>query len=163
MDSKLLRTIAMFGLLSVLAMTFLMMFSLNQVADTGTQQIAADIGEQFGRHLDASQDRVRVTMQRDGPGAAAARTYTVRLRPASAIAGDAKALQRLMFKVAYLCASELLEVKADITVHCVAELAGGATREAEFRRERNAPDGALIAPVVARAPAPPDGRDGAQR
>jgi hypothetical protein len=136
-DSKAIRSIAVIGILSVFIMTLMMMFSLDQMADTQAPQIALDLAKDLQRSLaEGPPPPVRLTMIREGKGALAPRLYTLRLRPTAAVQGDAHALERLMYRASELCAAQLGDVKAEVRIRCVAELAGGAEREATYVKDR---------------------------
>jgi hypothetical protein len=155
-DSKAIRTVVIMGLFSVFALTLLMMFSLDQMADSTTPQIAADISGELQRSLAAEPPaNVRLTMVREGKGLDAPRLYHLRLRPNAAVASDERALSRLMMRASQLCAASLADFKAEAKIHCVAELPQGGEREATYRRERSQdPNGlAMVIPMETTAPA----------
>jgi hypothetical protein len=113
MDSKAVRTIVIFGMVAAFALTLLMMFSLNQVADTQTPQIAVDISKDLTRGLAAEPPaNVRLTMSRDGKGVQAPRIYKLTIRPNAAVGADARAVSRLMYRASELCAAQLGDVKS---------------------------------------------------
>lgn len=155
MDGKSVRIIAVFGLMAALAMTVMMAFSLNQLPDAQTPQIASDVAADFARALQPSPPaNVKLTIERAGKGANAARVYCLTLRPADAIAADEKTLSRLMFKASERCAGEIGDVPCEVTIRCVAELPGGGERTAAFAKEKSTSASlALIRPLPA-APAP---------
>ena len=92
MDSKAIRTIVIFGIIAVFALTAIMMFSLDQMADTQTPQIALDLAKDLQRSLAPSPPTpVKLTMARDGMGVRAPRVYSLRIKPAPAVAMDDRA------------------------------------------------------------------------
>ncbi len=153
MDGKSVRTIAVMGLLAILAMTVLMMFSLRQVTDTQTPQIAADVADELQRGLaEEPPPSVRLVMQRDGKALDAPRTYTMRLRPNAEAAANLRTVDGIMYRAAEICAAELGDVKADVTIRCLADLGDRGEREARFHRDRPDDPGSL---GLIRALAPP--------
>jgi len=136
-NEKAFRTIAIFGVFGTLALTFMMMFTLSQVADTQTPMIAADISKQFVTALAESPPaNVRLTMSRDGKGVDAARTYKLVVRPNAKIAADARSTAALMKRASECCASELGDVHCPVTIRCVAELPDGSAKEASFTKDQ---------------------------
>lgn len=158
MDSKAIRTIVILGVIAALALTALMMFSLDQMADTQTPKIASDIATELRRSLAADPPApVRLTMVREGTGPAATRVYTLRLRPSDPVANDDRALDRLMYRAAEMCAARVGDVRSEVAIRCVAELAQGQTKKANFVKDRDsgADSVTLIHPVDG-PPAPPE-------
>jgi hypothetical protein len=135
-NEKAFRTIAIFGVMGTLALTFMMMFTLNQVTDTQTPMIAADISKQFVLALAESPPaNVRLTMSRDGKGVDAARVYKLVLRPNAKIAADARTLAALMKRASECCAGELGDVRGAVTIRCVAECPDGGEKEETFVKD----------------------------
>jgi hypothetical protein len=135
MDGRSLRGVAVMGLMAALALTLLMIFSLSQVADTQTPQIAADIAAELRRRLAPEPPApVKLTMRREGKGVDASKVYTLRLRPAEALASDERAVDRLMDRAAEMCAGGLVDVKGAVVIRCLAELGSDLEREAVYRR-----------------------------
>jgi len=135
-NEKAFRTIAIFGVMGTLALTFMMMFTLSQVTDTQTPMIAADIGKQYVLALaDSPPANVRLTMSRDGKGVDAARVYKLVLRPNAKVAADARSLAALMKRASECCVSELGDVRGAVTVRCVAELPDGGEKESTFVKD----------------------------
>ena len=156
MDTKVVRTIVIFGVLAAFALTILMMFSLNQIADTQTPQMAADIARDLARGLAAEPPvNVRLSMTRDGKGVRAPRVYKLTIRPSAAVASDPRALPRLMFRASELCAAQVGDVQCDVTIRCIAELPGGVEKEQSFMKDKAAdPRGLALIHAVASAPVP---------
>jgi hypothetical protein len=157
LDGKSIRLIVGFGVVSLLAMTLMMSYSLGQLPDAQTAPIAAGISEDFARNLASTPPaNVRLTMSREGKGAKAPRTYELVLRPTDAVATDGRALSKLMFRAAERCALEIGNAPCDVTIRCVAELPDGRTAESSFAKER-ATSGALavIRPIAPAAPSAP--------
>jgi hypothetical protein len=135
-NDKAVRMIVVFGLLATLALTFMMMFTLSQVADTQTPAIALDVSKEFAAALaDEPPANVRITMTRDGKGVDAARTYKMVLRPNEKIAADPRSLSTLMKRASECCAAEIGDVKYVVTIRCVAELPGGGEKEETFVKD----------------------------
>jgi len=155
MDDKAVRTIVIFGVMATLALTFMMMFTLNQVADTQTPAIAADIATQFAPALaDSPPANAKLTMSRDGKGVDASRTYRLVIRPNAKVASNPRSLDELMKRASECCASELGDVKCQVTIRCVAELPDGGTKEATFVKDQGSdPFGFGSVHAVATAPA----------
>ena len=138
MDSKAIRTIVIFGVVATVALAFLMMFSLDQISDTQTPQIAADIAKEYERALaNEPPASVKLTMTRDGKGLDARRVYKMRIRPSAAVAAEDRSLARLMYHCAELCAVELGQVRSEVVIRCVAELPEGTEKEAIFVMDKN--------------------------
>jgi hypothetical protein len=155
-DSKAIRTIVIFGIIAVFALTAIMMFSLDQMADTQTPQIALDLAKDLQRGLAASPPApVKLTMTRDGKGVRAPRVYSLRIRPAPAVALDDRAVQRLMYRASELCAAQVGDVQCDVTIRCTAEMPDGTEKEAAFVKDKIAdPRGLALIHAVAPPPAP---------
>lgn len=155
MNEKAFRTIAIFGVLGTLALTFMMMFTLSQVTDTQTPMIAEDVSKQFAPALaDSPPANVRLTMSRDGKGVNAARIYKLVLRPNAKIASEPKSLAALIKRASECCVSELGDVKCPVTIRCVAELPDGGEKEATFAKDEGSdPFGFGSVHAVATAPA----------
>jgi hypothetical protein len=137
--SKSIRTLLIMGILAVLAMTFLMMFSLDQMTDTQTPLIAQELASELSRSLQPEPPAsVRLTMFRKGKGLDAPRTYTLRIRPNAAIAADEKILPRLLYRAAELCAVQLGDMKSDVTIRCIATLPEGGEKEASYVMQKHA-------------------------
>jgi hypothetical protein len=135
-EDKAVRMIVVFGLMGTLLLTFMMMFTLNQVADTQTPQIASDISRDFDSSLvSAPPANVRLTMSRDGKGVDAPRVYKLVLRPNEKVARDPRSLAVLMHRASECCAAELGAVQCAVTIRCVAELPGGGEKEATYVKE----------------------------
>jgi len=134
-DSKAIRIIVTFGVIATLLLTLMMMFTLDQATDTQMPEIAGDVATVFEPSLEASPPpSVRLSMARE-PGPPARRLYTLRLRPNAKIAGAPSSLATLMYDASKLCALEIGEVPGEVRIHCVAELGGGATKEASWVRD----------------------------
>jgi len=158
---KSIKLVVIFGMMGALALTFMMMFTLGQVADTQTPQIASDISMQFASAFaPAPPANVRLTMSRDDKGVNAPRTYKLVLRPNEKIASDGKALSFLMLRTSECCAAAIGDVKYDVTIRCVAELPGGGEKEATFVKDKvKDPFGFgsvhAVATTPTQSPAPP--------
>jgi hypothetical protein len=134
-DGKAIRIIVTFGVIGVLLLTVMMMFTLDQATDTHMPQIAADIAAEFQPSLaDAPPAPVRLTMTRE-PGPPSRRLYTLQVRPNATIAGAPSSLATLMYDASKLCALELGELPGEVRIRCVAELPGGATKETTWLRD----------------------------
>ncbi len=136
-DSKSVRAIAIMGLLAILMMTFLMMFSLGQVTDASTPQIAKLVHEELHRSLDPGAGTARLAMHREatssGPGA---RRYVLRVKPAEAVASDPEAVTLLLHRAAEIVGSQVEDSPGETTIRCIADLPDGGTAERLFRRKR---------------------------
>ena len=154
MDSKAIRMIVIFGVMATLALTGMMMMTLDQVADTLTPQIASDISHEFaGALADEPPANVKLTMTRDGKGADARRLYKLRLRPNAAVAADAAALSRLVYHACEMCAVEVSDARSEVSIRCIAELPDGTLKEANFVKDKTGgPTGAELIRAVAAAP-----------
>lgn len=134
MDTTVLRKLAALGFVAILFVALLYLFALNQVADTTTPAMAAALDETLVKSLEPGA-KCRVTMARDGTGVSAPRVYTAKIRLSAAVAADAAAAARVCNRGAAIVASFLDEVRAPVTVRCVAEDAAGRTVfEAAFTR-----------------------------
>lgn len=148
-----LGTLAALGIVAVLLMTGMYLFSVNQLTDTTAAETARAVDDALSRSL-APGTKTRVTVLLDGKGLEAPRRYVVRYRPADELAGDGRTLDRLAERVATLVAERLDHVKVPVQVHCVAELANGAEAQRCFAR-KGAAGGWTLAPVVPVPPLPP--------
>ncbi len=157
MDDRAIRKIVILGLVATVALALMMMFSLSQIADTQTPQIAADITRDLGGAFVAGPPApVRLTMSHDGKGLNSSRTYKLVLRPSEKVAADGRSLARLMQRASECCAAELGDVKYDVTIRCVAELPDGGVQEASFVKDKGRdPFGfGSVHPLVAETPQP---------
>ena len=154
MDDKAIRMIVGFGVMATLLLTFMMMFTLSQVTDTQTPQIALDVARDLQSALAESPPaNVRLTMSRDGTGVDASRTYHLVVRPNATVAADPRSLAVLMHRASECCAAELGDVKCRVTIRCVAELPGGGEKEATFVKD-SVSDPFSVGSVRAMAAAP---------
>jgi hypothetical protein len=164
MDGKGLRTILIFGVVATLLLTMMMMFSLDQVADTETPQIAADLAREFAPSLaeggEGAEAPVHLTMTRDGPGFGARRVYKLRLRPSADVAAEPSAVARLMYHGAEYCAALIGDPKGDVAIRCIAELPDGGTKETMYLRDRTGAATQIIKEV---AELPPQDAPGAEK
>jgi hypothetical protein len=136
LDSKAVRTIVVFGVVATLLLTMMMIFTLDQVADTETPQIAADVAREFGPSLaDGPEPPVRLTMSRDGKGVDARRVYKLVLRPSADVLAEKAAVATLMRNTSEFCATEIADGKGEVAIRCVAELADGATKESIYVKD----------------------------
>jgi hypothetical protein len=136
-DDTGLRKIAILGLMATVALAVMMMFSLSQITDTQTPQIAVDIARDLAAAFAPGPPApVRLTMSREGKGLEAARTYKLVVRPNEKVAADDRSLARLMQRASECCAAELGDVKCDVTIRCVAELPDGGVQEASFVKDK---------------------------
>lgn len=134
MDTTVLRKLAALGFVAILFVALLYLFALNQVADTTTPAMGAALDETLVKSLEPGT-KCRVTMVRDGTGVSAPRVYTAKIRLSAAVAADPAAASRVCNRGAAIVASFLDEVRAPVTVRCVAEDAAGKTIfEAAFTR-----------------------------
>ena len=156
MDSKAIRIIVTFGVIAILLLTLMMMFTLDKATDTHMPQIAADIAAEFRPSLaEEPPPAVRLTMTREA-GPPARRLYTIQLRPSATIAAAPASLTTLMYDASKLCALELGELPGEVRIRCVAELAGGATKETTYvRDEKGAETGIDVIHEIAAEPGTP--------
>jgi hypothetical protein len=145
-----LATVAALGIVAVLLMTGMYLFSMNQLTDTTAAETARAVDDALDRSL-APETKTRVTVALEGKGLDAPRRYIVRYHPAPALAAEPKTLDRLAERVAALVVERLDHVKAPVQVHCVAELPSGADAQRCFAR-KGAAGGWTLEPVV---PVPP--------
>ena len=137
MDSKAVRTIVVFGMIATLLLTVMMMFSLDQVADTETPQIADDASKEFAPSLaPGPEPAVTLTMTRDGTGVRARRVYKLRLRVVADVAADKASLASLMYHATEFCAGQIGDARSDVAIRCVAELPDGGTKESMYVKDR---------------------------
>jgi len=133
---KSIRTIVIFGVMGTLVLTLMMMFTLSQVTDTQTPQIAQDVSKDLSKALAPTPPaNVKLTMTRDGKGLSAPRLYKLTLRPSETIASQDRAISQLMQRASECVAAEIGDVKCPVTIECVAELPNGGTREARFEKD----------------------------
>lgn len=157
MDSKAIRTIVIFGLMATFALTMMMMFTLDQMTDTQTPKIAADLAQEFQRALQpAPPAPARLSMVREGTGPTARLVYKLHIRPNETVAAEEPALARLMYHTSEFCVGALGDVRSEVVIRCVAELPGGREKETIFVKDKaSANTGAdLIHAVAAMPPAP---------
>jgi hypothetical protein len=157
LDSKALRLIVVFGLIGTLLLTLMMMFTLNQVADTETPQIADDASKEFAPSLaEGPEPAVKLTMTRDGTGPSARRVYKLRLRASAEVAADKATLASLMYHASEFCAGQIADAPSDVAIRCVAELPDGGTKETIFMRDRTGAATGIIHEVAELPPLPAD-------
>lgn len=138
MDSKAIRTIVILGVIAALALTALMVFSLDQMSDTQTPKIASEIAAELRRSLAGEPPAsVKLTMVREGRGPLARRVYTLRLRPSEPVGKDDRALERLIHRAAEMCAARVGEVRSEVAIRCVADLPQGGTKTASYIRDKD--------------------------
>jgi len=157
LDSKAIKMIVAFGLVATLLLTMMMMFTLDQVADTETPRIAEDAAREFEPSLaPGTEPAVRLTMTRDGKGPAARRIYKLRLRPNAGISADATTLASLMYHASEFCAGQIADAPSEAAIVCVAELADGGTKETTYMRDKSGTSPGLIREVAELPPLPAD-------
>lgn len=157
MDSKAIKMIVAFGLVATLLLTMMMMFTLDQVADTETPRIAEDASKEFEPSLEqGAEPAVRLTMTRDGKGPSARRVYKLRVRPNAGISADATTLASLMYHATEFCAGQIADTPGDVAIVCVAELADGGTKETTYMRDKSGAGAGLIREVAELPPIPAD-------
>ena len=157
MDSKALRMILVFGMIATLLLTLMMMFTLDQVADTEAPQIADDASKEFSPSLAEGPDpAVKLTMTRDGSGPAARRVYKLRIRANADVAAEKKSLASLMYHVSEFCAGQISDAKSDVAIRCVAELPGGGTKESIYLRDKSGATASIIHEVAELPPVAAD-------
>lgn len=128
--------IATIGLLGVVALTLMMLMSVSSMTDTGSAGHAQQLRSELARSLIDSRDAVVVSMVRVGDeGGDRARRYTVRLQPSAAVSGDSVALERLLQRAARVVSGRIGGPVGQVAwIECIADLGGGETTSAEFRR-----------------------------
>lgn len=159
MDTTVLRKLAAIGFLAILFVALLYLFALNQVADTTTPAMGAALDDTLVKSLEPGST-CRVTMARDGTGVSAPRVYTAKIRVTAAVAADKAAVSRLCDRAAGIVATFLDDVRAPVTVRCIAEDATGRTvGEAAFSRPGGSGDeivpGRTTPAPVKQQPTPP--------
>lgn len=135
MERSPLSTLAALGVVAAILLAAMYLFAVDQVADTTTKEMAADIDTSLARSLAAGGSGSRVTMFREGKGLDAPRRYVVRYRPSDAVGADPQALARLAERAAQIIVGRTERVRAVCLIHCVAERSSGAPAEHCFRRE----------------------------
>jgi hypothetical protein len=156
-DSKAIRMIVVVGLVGTLLLAVLMMFSLDQVADTQTPEIAKDLAREYVRALQPEGDAppLKLSMAREGKGASARRVYTLRIRPSDAVAAEPPSVSRLMHQVARDCAGAVGKAPGEVWIRCVAALPDGTEKEAVWQRDLEGRETGEILRAAPALPPPP--------
>lgn len=131
-ESSPMTKIVGLGLGALLLLTLMLLFTLNQVADTSATETAKYIDTFLEGNLVPGRP-TRVTMTRDAKGIDAPRTYVVRVHPVARIAGDPKALLRLCESARDRVFEQVETLEVPVTVLCVAS-AGAAPQRFAWRR-----------------------------
>lgn len=150
-----LGTLVALAIVAAVVMALMWLFSLRQVTDTSTNEAAQEVDAALERSLEPGVPS-RVTMTRVGKGLDAPRHYVLRYRPSAAVAGSPQALTVLAERAASLVLAQIQARRAEVTIHCVAELRDGKTSRACFRRQPvGPPDGEQLWELVPVVPLPP--------
>ncbi len=136
MDGKSVRTIGAMGLLSIMGMLVLFLFSLSSVTDTGALEVGKRLRHSLKRSLDQSigNEAAKVSMRRVGKGVEAERHYVIRLRPSPGVSTSPKAVATVMERAVKIVNGTVQKSRSRLVIRCEATLADGSVLSRHFER-----------------------------
>lgn len=131
MSSSPLRSMAVLGVLAIIAVMVMYLFAVKQVTDTAAPAIAKKVDAAMRRSL-AKDAPAKMVAVRKHAGERVITVYVLRVTPSEAVAADPHAVGRLMVQAVEIVRSELGPKKKDVVISCVVPLPDGTERRASY-------------------------------